>query len=67
MKLWSEYNEYIIHIVENTDEGCLDWAWKRADGDLTLDFLVRDYYRHLEWHRELFERRAAEIKASRKR
>ena len=42
------------------------WTWKTAEGELTLDFLVRDYYRHLEWHRELFERRVGEIRARRK-
>jgi len=67
LRLWWDYNEYLLHIVENLDEGCLGWAWKTPEGDLTLEFLVRDYWRHMEWHRELFARRAEEIRRRPKR
>lgn len=63
VRLWADYNEYLLHIVEGMDEGCLGWVWMTERGELTLDFLVRDYYRHLDWHRELFERRIGELKA----
>jgi len=67
VRLWREYNAFILHIVENLDEGCLGWTWKTPEGDLTLEFLVRDYYRHLDWHRELFERRVREVRESRRK
>lgn len=64
--LWTEYNRYILHLVANIDEGALGYVWKTKEGELSLDFLVRDYFRHLDWHRELFERRVAEIRGAKR-
>lgn len=64
--LWTDYNRYILHLVANMDEGALGYVWKTEEGELSLDFLVRDYFRHLDWHRELFERRVTEIRGARR-
>lgn len=66
VRLWEGYNRFILHLVAQVDEGCLGYLWKTPEGELTLDFLIRDYWRHLDWHRELFERRVAELKAARR-
>ncbi len=66
VRLWEGYNRFILHLIAQVDEGCLGYLWKTPEGELTLDFLIRDYWRHMDWHRELFERRVAEIKAARR-
>jgi hypothetical protein len=59
--LWHSYNKLILHIIKNVDTGCLNNIWKKYGQDLTLGFIIEDYYRHLIWHSELFEIRLKEI------
>jgi hypothetical protein len=61
VQLWHSYNTLILHIVSKVDDKCLDNVWKRSDKDLTLRFLIEDYYAHMQWHIDLFDERLSEI------
>ena len=48
--LLRHYNAFILHLVRNLDPACLGHVWVVDGKEKTLEFLVRDYYRHLDWH-----------------
>jgi hypothetical protein len=39
----------------------METAWHVDGRELSLEWLVNDYYRHLRWHIEQFRGRLAEI------
>jgi hypothetical protein len=57
------YNAFILHLVSNLDPACLSNVWIVDGRELALEFLARDYYRHINWHIEHLEKRIAEVKA----
>lgn len=59
--LWYRYNKFILHIIGIMDEKALQHVWLKGGEKLTLSHLVEDYFRHIEWHRELFESRLKEL------
>jgi hypothetical protein len=59
--LLKAYNTFILHLVRNLDPVCLGHVWVVEGQEKTLDFLVRDYYRHLEWHITHLENRLREV------
>jgi hypothetical protein len=59
--LLKSYNTFILHLVRNLDPVCLRHVWVMEGQEKTLDFLVRDYYRHLEWHITHLENRLREV------
>ncbi len=59
--LWYQYNVLLLHIIENIDETELKNVWVRNQETLSLEFLVNDYYRHLEYHIEHFSKRRDEL------
>jgi len=61
MDLWYRYNLHLLHVIEHIDPKTIGRVWRREKETLTLEFLVKDYYRHLVWHREHFEKRLEEI------
>ncbi len=63
VQLWSSYNELLLHVVERIDPGALKNCWSTGGRDLSLQWLVEDYYRHLQGHARQFEERLAEVKA----
>lgn len=60
--LFLAYNRYLISLIASLDEAKLGHVWHSPDGPKTLDFLVRDYFRHMQWHVDLFDERLAEIR-----
>ncbi len=51
VELWDTYNEQLIHIIENTPSENLETQIRiGAGGAVTLEFLIRDYLRHLKHH-----------------
>ena len=49
--LWTAYNEHLAHLIETVPVAALSHTCRIGDGDpVTLDFLMRDYVRHLEHH-----------------
>ena len=57
------YNTFLLHLVDNLDPACLQHVWTLGGKELTLEFLARDYYRHLDWHITHLETRIREVKA----
>ncbi len=62
LDLLRAYNAFILHLVSNLDPACLGNVWIGDDQEMTLEFLARDYYRHIQWHIEHLEKRIAEVK-----
>ncbi|GAB6113241.1 hypothetical protein [Desulfomicrobium salsuginis] len=63
LALWKSYNLFLLHLIESVNPAALHHVWRREDGDITLEALIRDYFVHMELHRKLFAERAAEIRA----
>lgn len=63
LELVRAYNAFVLHLVANLDPACLGNFWVVDGKELTLEFLARDYYRHLEWHIAHLEARIREVKA----
>lgn len=59
--LWYSYNRILLGVIGSMDEKAADNVWKTGEKEYTLGFLVKDYYRHLEWHIDQFENRLNEI------
>lgn len=62
LDLVRSYNAFILHLVSTLSPECLANVWLVGDKELFLEYLVRDYYRHLDWHIEHLENRIAEVK-----
>ena len=60
--LWKEFNYYILHLIKNISEENLSNIWEINGKELTLKFIIEDYFgRHLDWHIELYKKRIEEI------
>jgi hypothetical protein len=63
INLWKLYNQYLLYIVKNINENSLDNIWKINGNELTLKFIIEDYFcGHMNWHIELYNNRIKEIK-----
>lgn len=60
-ELWYAYNLLLLHLVENLDPAALGNLWHVDAQSLSLEELVRDYYRHLAEHLDHFRRRLGEL------
>ena len=63
VELWYRYNLHILHVISLIAPASLERVWRRENQNLTLEFLVEDYYRHLTFHVEHFEKRYKEVAA----
>ena len=59
--LWRKYNDFLVALIERVDPAALSHVWDTGDAELSLEFLIRDYFRHLQWHVDLVEERGLEI------
>jgi len=59
--LWYSYNRILLKVIENMDEGALENVWIKGEDALTLISIVKDYYRHLQWHIGHLEGRLKEV------
>jgi len=60
--LWKEFNYYILHLIKNISEENLNNIWEINGKELTLKFIIEDYFgKHLDWHIELYKKRIEEI------
>jgi hypothetical protein len=64
LDLLRSYNAFVLHLVSALDRACLGNVWVVGDKELSLEFLARDYYRHLDWHIDHLESRIYEVKAA---
>jgi RimJ/RimL family protein N-acetyltransferase len=53
VSLFLAYNLHILEIVRRIRPECLANTWDIEEKELTLEFLVNDYYAHLYWHEDL--------------
>lgn len=63
IRLWYSYNELLLHIIKNIPNDALKNSWKLDDKQMTLQWLIEDYYRHLYHHMQQFEERKETLKA----
>jgi hypothetical protein len=63
--LWTSYNELLLHIAENSPQSTLSNGWVREDGTQSLDFLINDYYAHMQLHVDHYEKRLEEVMQAR--
>lgn len=59
---WRQYNLFLLHIIGKIDEKSLSNCWQIGTEQKTLEFLVKDYFVHMQWHIDLYEKRVAEIR-----
>lgn len=50
--LWLAYNRHLQHVVENLDAPSLAHTWHSPKGEVSLEFIIADYLRHLRHHLE---------------
>jgi hypothetical protein len=53
VELWSQYNRQLAIVIETIDPGCKDNKW--VDKDVSLEFLIKDYERHVLHHMKQLE------------
>jgi len=63
LDLLRAYNAFVLHLVANLRPACLQNVWVLGGKELTLEYLARDYYHHLEWHIAHLETRLREVTA----
>lgn len=61
-ELWALMNSLLVHLIKNMDDECLGHVWNREGGDITLEGIIIEYFRHMGGHIEHFEERLKEIK-----
>ncbi|MBN2041648.1 MAG: hypothetical protein JW864_16550 [Spirochaetes bacterium] len=59
--LWKQFNLLLAHIIFNAPENKLSNKWKADGQDFTMEFIMKDYLRHLKEHIKHFEERLAEL------
>ncbi|MDC7242204.1 MAG: DinB family protein [Spirochaetales bacterium] len=64
LTLWREHNLLLVHIIANLETTVLSNQWTTDDGTMSLEFLVNDYIRHMEVHRDHLEERVKELMES---
>ena len=48
--LWLALNRHILHVIRGIPAAALGHTWRTGDGDLTLEFIVKDYAVHMRHH-----------------
>jgi len=66
VEFWKYYNIFLLHIIKNIDANKLNNYWKFNNSQKTLEFLVNDYFVHMQWHENLFDDTIKEIKKEQK-
>lgn len=61
VELWKLYNEFLLHLVNNVNQDCLQNNWSIDGQEKSLEFIITDYYRHIDWHKTLFVERVNEL------
>lgn len=59
--LWYSYNCILLGVIENINPDLLQNVWIQDEDAYSLDYLVNDYYHHMELHIEHFKRRVKEV------
>jgi hypothetical protein len=60
-ELWFLFNRLLLHLVGTLEPAALGNLWRAGDQNVSLEWLVHDYYRHLAEHLAHFRRRLDEV------
>ncbi len=63
---WKQYNFFLLHLIRTVDPASLNHGWIVNSEKKSLEFLIQDYFRHIQWHIDLFQQRVQEIRSSRR-
>ena len=66
VQFWRIYNDYLLNLIEGIKPESMNNVWVPADDEMSLEFLIDDYYAHMKMHYQMFLERKQEIEASRK-
>jgi hypothetical protein len=58
VNLWYAYNKLLLHIGAAIDRTSMKNEWVHDGESHTLEWLIHDYFRHLQWHIEKFNSKA---------
>ncbi len=61
LQLWTGYNKLLLHIISHIDKNFLNNVWLIEDKQLSLEWIINDYYRHVKHHFDQFKQRSEEI------
>ncbi|MBI4472844.1 MAG: DinB family protein [Acidobacteria bacterium] len=51
IELWLIYNRHLAHVIRHCDPAALKNKWRSPDdGDVDLEFVIRDYVKHMRHH-----------------
>lgn len=59
--LWASYNKFILHLCSTAPQEALQHCWTNDKGSHSLEFLMADYYDHINLHVDHYRERLAEI------
>jgi len=59
--LWALFNGYLLTMLANTPKEALENVWRKKEWSQSLDFLMTDYYEHMQLHVTHYRERLAEL------
>lgn len=60
---WKSCNGFLLAVIVGIDRSKLGNVWESPSGPKSLALIVEDYFAHIRWHIDLFERRVGELRA----
>ncbi len=61
IQLWTSYNKLLLHIIQRIDPAAMTHVWYYRDRQLSLEWIINDYYRHVQHHFDQLKQRSEEI------
>ncbi len=61
---WRMYNDYLMNLIKGIEPESMKNVWVPVDEEMSLEFLIDDYFAHMEMHYEMFIERKQEIETS---
>ena len=56
VELWKLFNWYLVEVIKGIEEKVLSNYWLNGEKKYNLEYLVNDYFDHLLWHEDLFDK-----------
>ncbi len=64
---WKMYNQYLLNLIKGIMPESMPNTWQTSNGEeLSLGFLITDYFAHMEMHFQMFLERKQEIAKSKR-
>ena len=48
--LWKSLNQHLVHMIRHVDPHALQHTWLGPEGEVTLEFVIVDYPKHMKHH-----------------